>query len=196
MVAAAIPILQSVGSFALSNFMSIATLAMGAFSAVSTHNAGVAQQEQAFQSAAMMDQEAKQERAVSHYEMARQRQEQKARASENTLALASGGFSGDDPSSVHLLSEVAGQETLEQLMTKAQGEQRARNLEREAISTRAGGKIARKAATLSAFTQAVSAGSSWYDRYGPGRQRAPQPTTRIPPKKPMPVPTGGKVKSG
>lgn len=166
MVAAIPALLSQVGSFVLANGMGIMSAASGIMGAVSMHNAGIDAQNQANSQAAQLDQQARNERAVSHYQMAQQQREQKARASENQLALSTNGFAGDDPSSVHLLSEVAGKETLEQLMTKALGEQRARNLENQGVQARIQGKQARRSATLQAFGHLFGAGASWADRYG------------------------------
>lgn len=168
---AAVPLILKAGSFILSNGMAMLSAVSGIAGAVSMHNAGVDAQQQAYNQAAQLDQQAKQERAVAHMDMARQRREAKARASENQLILSTGGFAGDDPSSVHLLSETAGQETLEQLMTKALGEQRARNLENQGAQLRIQGKQQRKSATLGAFAQALGAAASWGDRYGGGAFR-------------------------
>jgi len=151
----------------MANAMAIASAGAGLMGAVSTHNAGVDAQQQAYNQAAQTEQEAKQERAVSHYKMARMRDEQRARASENQLNMSEGG-TGDDPSSVNLMASVAQQETLEQLMEKALADQSARNLESQATQMRVSGKQQRKAATLQAFGQAIGSATSWFDKYGPG----------------------------
>lgn len=161
-----IPAIAQMGSFILSNGMAILSAAGGIAGAVGTYNQGVAAQSAAYSQAAQLDAQARNERAVSHYEMAKQQREAKSRASETQLALASGGFAADDPSSVALVSENAGRETLEQLMTKALAEQRARGMEQQGAQLRKEGKQARRAATLSAFSSLVGSGASWAQRYG------------------------------
>lgn len=195
-MAFAIPLAMQAGSFILSNGMALLSAGAGIAGAVSMHNAGVDAQSQANQQAAQLDQQAKQERAISHYEMARQRAAQKTRASENQLGMSSGGLAGDDASSVNLVSEMAGKETLEQLLTKAIGEQRARNLENQGVQARIEGKQARKSATLSAFTHLLGAGASWADRYGPSRTQGAGALTKTKTRTAMAFPTSTMVKTG
>lgn len=140
----------------------------GIASANATRQAGLNAQAQANDQAAQLDQQAKQERAISHYEMAKRQRDAKARASETLAGLSSRGFAADDPSSIALISDNAGAETLEQLLTKAMAEQRARGMESEGRSLRTYGRNASKAATLTARADLVGSASSWYDRYGRG----------------------------
>lgn len=164
--------------------MAILSAAGGIMGAVGQYNAGVAAEENAYAQAADLDRRAKQERAVSHYQMARQQRAAKSRASETNLALASGGFAADDPSSVHLISENAGAETLEELMTKAMADQSAVNMEEQGRQLRREGKQTRRAATLSALGSLASSGASWFDRYGGNEGAAPAP----------PSPSNGRTK--
>lgn len=176
-----VPIASQVGSFMLSNGMAALSAISGAVGAIGTYNAGVAQQDALNQQAADLDAQARAERAASHHEMAKRMRDARARASETSLAMASSGFTGDDPSSVNLATENAGTETLEQLMVKALAEQRARGMEDQARESRRQGKSIRRASTLAAFAQGVGSAVSWNDRYGGGGggARSLSPAARV-----------------
>jgi len=110
--------------------------------------------------------QAQQERAVAHYEMAKQRALAKKRAGDTKAAFASSGFTLGDPTSAHIIGTTAEEETLQELMTKALAEQRARNMERQAAQRQWEGRMERRGSQIKAMSDLLSGGSSWYDRYG------------------------------
>lgn len=156
------------GSFLLSNALPVISAVSGIAGGVAAYNQGVDAQNVYNQQASDLAAQAKQERAVSYLQMARQQQEAKARASSTQASLASSGFATTDPSSVSNAVNTAGTETLEQLMTKALAEQRAKEMERQASTYRVQGKQARQAGTLSALAQIGGSAVSWADKYGKG----------------------------
>lgn len=115
-----------------------------------------------------MEAQAKQERAVAQLQAARMRREGKAQLSEQRSLMAASGFASDDPTSINLLHDTVGAQTLEELLVLAQGEDAARQQEYAARQTRLGGKNARSNANAGAITSLAGGMSSWYDRYGGG----------------------------
>lgn len=176
-MAFALPVMQAVGSFIAGNFMSVATLAAAGLNAYGQIQAGKAEARAATFTAAQMDARAKQERAVSQLEAARRRREGKAQLSQQKSLMAASGFAADDPSSLHLVSETVGAQTLEELLVLAQGEDSARQMEFEASQTRMAGQQAKANARTGALTTLAGNMFSWYDRYGGGgRARKPGAT--------------------
>lgn len=120
--------------------------------------------------ATQIETRAKQERAIAQMEAARRRRQGKAQLSTQRSLMATTGFASDDPTSLSLVSETVGAQTLEELLVLAQGEDSARQMEFEAKQVRQGGKNAMRNAKSEAFGALVGGGMSWYDRYGPGRR--------------------------
>lgn len=150
--------------------MSVATLASAGVSAYGAIKAGEAEQYAANAEAFQLDQRAKQERAVSQLEAARRRRAGKAMLSTQKSLLADTGFASDDPTSLNLVSETVKSQTLEELLTLAQGEDLAKQDEFQAQQVRAGGRQAMKGARITALTSLMGDGASWYDRFGGGRR--------------------------
>lgn len=172
MVAAIPAVLAQVGSFVMANAMTIASLTAAGVSAVGSMNAAADQRQAAYDTAAQMDARAKQERAVSHLEMARKSRADKALLSEQRTLLATSGFSADDPGAAHLIGETAQAQTLEQMLIKAQAEDSARQMEFEAKQTRSGGDASYRASRSAALAQLGGDLVSWNSRYGRGRPSA------------------------
>lgn len=169
-----IPVAAQVGSFAMANAGWISAISAG-LGALGTYQQGQVAKQIAKAQSEDLKVQAANERAASHYEMAKQRREAKARAGETRVALSSSGFGGDDTLAAHIIGETAKEETLQELMTKALAEQRAKNMERNAQQTLWEGKQTAKAATISAFGQIVGGAASWAERYNPQPANASKP---------------------
>lgn len=172
------PMLAAAGSFIVSNLptiMSVATLASAGVSAYGAIKAGEAEQYASNAEAFQLDQRAKQERAVSQLEAARRRRAGKAMLSTQKSLLADTGFASDDPTSLNLVSETVKSQTLEELLTLAQGEDLAKQDEFQAQQVRTAGKNAMKGARITALSQLIGSGASWYDRFGAGRRAVVRP---------------------
>lgn len=162
---------RAVGSFLMNNWRSVATLSAVGVNAYGQYQSGIQEQQAANLTAIQQETAAKQERAIAQIEVARRKRFHAAQRSEQQSLLASSGFSADDPTSLNLVSETVGAQTLEEMLTLAQGEETARQMEFAATQTRLGGRNARKNAKLDAVGTLATGGMSWYDRYGAGRRR-------------------------
>jgi hypothetical protein len=162
---------SSIGSFIGGNAAAIASLAAAGLSAYGQYQQGQAQQRQANATAAQLETQANQERAIAQLEAARRRREGKAQLSQQKSLLADSGFASDDPSSLHLINETVGAQTLEELLVLAQGEDAARQTEFQAQQVRQGGASAAQSGRLSALISVAEGFTSWYDRYGGGSRR-------------------------
>lgn len=161
-----IPVAQAVGSFVMANVGTIASLGLAGLSAVSGMQAAGAQQQAAYDTAAQLDQRAKQERALSHLEIARKARDDRAQLSANKTAAATSGFSTDDPSMAALLTDTVGEQTLQQMLIKAQGESSARSMEADAKQMRRAGTAQAKATQAQTIAQFGGDMISWGQRYG------------------------------
>lgn len=161
----------SIGSFIGGNAATILSLATAGISAYGNYQQGQAQKQQNDATAAQLETQANQERAIAQLEAARRRRAGKAQLSEQQSMLASSGFASDDPSSLHLVSETVGAQTLEELLVLAQGEDTARQTEFQAQQVRKGGRMDARSGTMSALVSGMGGFTSWYDRYGGGRRR-------------------------
>lgn len=148
----------------------MATLGAIGVNAYGQYQTGVQEQQAANLTAVQQETAAKQERAIAQIEAARRRRFHKSQLSEQRSLSAASGFATDDPTSLNLVSETVGAQTLEELLTLAQGEETARQMEFAATQTRLGGRNARKNANVAATGTLLQGGMSWYDRYG-GRRR-------------------------
>jgi hypothetical protein len=190
-----IPIAMKVGSFALANAMSIASMAAAGISAYGGMKSAEAQQQAAYDNAAQLDARAGQERAISHLEMARKARTDKAQLSEQRNSNANSGFASDDASSAHLISETVGEQTLQQMLIKAQAEESAGQMEAQGRQMRRDGRNQAKATQASTLAAFAGDAISWHDRYGASRRngsaRAPAPKKRAPTTQ-----SGTKVRAG
>lgn len=109
---------------------------------------------------------AQQERAASHIEAARKRQENQFKLGETRAALGGSGFTLDDATAANIISNSAVEATLAERLIIAQGDQRARNMETQATNTLWSGKMAKKAGNLSAIVGLGKDTASWFDSYG------------------------------
>ena len=164
-----IPVAQAVGSFVMSNAMTIASLAATGISAIGSMNAAAAQQQAAYDTAAGIDQRAGQERAIAHREMARQQRENKAALSEQKTQLAATGFAADDPSRLRIVGATEDVRTGLEMLIKAQAEESARGMESEARQMRSQAKSDYKAARAQTLSSLAGDLVSWRDRYGNSR---------------------------
>lgn len=151
-------------------WISAASMALGAYG---TYQQGQVAKQVSKAQAEELRVQANNERAASHYQMAKQRREAKARAGETRVALSTSGFGGDDVQAAHVIGETAKEETLQELMTKALAEQKARNMERNATQTLWEGKQRARGATLSAIGELGSGLASWAERYNPQPKMSP-----------------------
>ncbi len=111
---------------------------------------------------------AQQERAASHIEAARKRQENQFKLGEQRAALGGSGFTLDDATAANIIGNSAAEATLSERLILAQGDQRARNMEAQARNTLWGGKMAKKAGNLSAIVGLGKDAVGWFDNYGSG----------------------------
>ncbi|GAM99121.1 hypothetical protein U91I_02761 [alpha proteobacterium U9-1i] len=110
---------------------------------------------------------AKEERAIAHLEIARKSRADRALLSEQRTLMANSGFTTDDPTSAHLLTETVGAQTLEKLLVKAQAESGAAQMEFAASNMRRAGANAAADGRTQGAIALLNAAPSWRDRYGP-----------------------------
>jgi hypothetical protein len=166
-----------VGSFVLSHFAAVAataTAVAGGVQAYGQFKQAETERTQAFMVADQIDAQAKQERAVAQLQAARQRRIAKSQLSTQRTALSASGFAPDDPTGQALLKETVGAQTLEELLTLAQGEDSARQMERQGQQIRLGGLNTYANGRTQAMSALIQNASSWYDRYWP------KPTKELP----------------
>lgn len=186
------PAVQAVGSYLTSaGGMAAMSAVTAGVTAYGSYQQGRAERSAANAMAAQQEIQAGQERAVAQLERARQKRIHASKASEQRSLMAASGFASDDPTAINLASETAGAQTLEELLTLAQGEETARQMGFGATQSRAAGENAYKSGVMNAATTLMGSATSWYDRYG-GGSRAPSAPGA--PKKPMPNTRAGNRK--
>lgn len=171
----------------MSNWMAVATLASAGLNAYGQYQQGVAERDAAYATAAQQDAQANQERAIAQIERARQARIHKSQNSQQKSLLAASGFAADDPTALNLVSETVGAQTLEELLTLAQGEEAAQAMDFSATQSRRAGKNAYSSGVTGAIGTLVGSGLSWRDRYGSGSSGAsggsagkkPRPSGRV-----------------
>ncbi len=175
--------LGGAGSFIMGNaglITSIAGMASGVMNAQAQRAQGEAEYAAALSEKRQAYAQANLERAVSQRQAARQKREGERVLSRQRTLAATSGFSADDPTSLKLGTETAGAATLEELLTLAQGEDTAKQMEYAGDLTAYGGKSARSAARIGATASQLSSIASWRDMYGggSGRPSVTSPTAR------------------
>lgn len=177
--------------------MAVASLASAGISAYGSYKQGQYEQAAANATATQYEAQATQERAVSQLQAARQRAAAKSQSSDQRSLMAASGFASDDPTSRNLVSETVKAQTLQELLTLAEGEDEARQQEYSARLARAGGKNAMASARVNAAGSLLGSSISWYDRYGPGRSAGGAGGAGGVAKKPMPSTRSGvKLRAG
>lgn len=127
--------------------------------------------------AAQLDYNAGQERAASQRgAIEEKRQGRLASSRALALAAASGG-GADDPNVVNTIAGIEGESEYRALTSLWEGDQSARNMEREAAARRKQAKSVKLQGYLSAAGSILGAGASLYDRYGGGTQPKPAAST-------------------
>lgn len=100
--------------------------------------------------AAQQEAQANQERAVAQYNAAKQREEHKRVLARQRAGLAASGFDPTDATGTVLTAETVKTATLEELLTLAQGEERARQMDFAAKVRSSTAKSARRGSYLAA----------------------------------------------
>ena len=114
--------------------------------------------------AAQLEQKAGQARA-SAQRAAIEKQRQARLVGSRLQALAGGG--GSDVGVVNLAAGIAGEGEYGALTALFEGEDRAAGMEQSASAARYEGSLKKRAATVSAFSGALSGGLTMYDKYWP-----------------------------
>lgn len=157
----------------MSNGLAIAQMAAAGLSLHGAMQSAEAQQQSAYDNAAQLDQRAGAARAKSQLDMARKARADKSDLSEQRTALANSGFAADDASSLHIVGATVEEQTLQQMLIKAQGEQEAAGLEAQAKQMRRDGRNDAKATRSEALAKAGGDAVSWHHRYGGSRRASP-----------------------
>lgn len=142
----------------MSGFETIAGILGAATSAIGTISAGAAEKRNQDYLAKQEEMKAKEETAASQREAQQNRTEgELANSRAQALAASSGGGAGSDaPTIVKLMSDTAGQSTLNANTTLYGGMERAAGLRDSAKGRRAAGKASFLGSVLGGFGQAAS----------------------------------------
>lgn len=139
---------------------SVASTALNSFGA---HKAGQAESRAANIEAGQMESIARSERASSQQQaLAEQRRGELVKSRAIAVSAAGGGGVSD----TNIIGDIEAEKKFRSLAALFEGEERARDLEKQANITRFTGRQARKAGNIKAVTSAISGGSTLFQRYG------------------------------
>lgn len=81
---------------------------------------------------------------------------------------AAGGTDATSSGVMKIISEIAGEGEYRSLLTRYEGQEKARGLRQRADATRYEGQVAERTARLGAVSTLISGGKSMYEKYGQG----------------------------
>jgi hypothetical protein len=164
--------------FVVANIGTIASVGAAAYGAYGSIKQGKALEAFGRDQKAAADAQAGQDRAVAQFQAERQKREGKALGSRQRALLADSGFAADDPTALNLVDETVKTQTLEEMLTLAQGEQTAQSREQGGAASAKQSQMDADAQYGQAATTLMSSATSWYDRYGGGTPRRETSTQR------------------
>lgn len=156
------PVVAWVGANALTVATAVATAASGLMSYGASRTAAAQQQIAAGANAQQLELQAGQTRAISQLEAARKRRDNKAMLSDQRTVMAASGLTPD----ANIIGETVAEQTLQEMLTLAQGEAEAKRLEFAAQQTRLQGKYDASATRNAGVATLIGSAVSWGDRYG------------------------------